>query len=124
MYGDRFKIYSPNSISEKDFADICATSKVLICPRFPSDEFYWTDDIYNVLGAGGFMIHPKLYGLDLEDGKHYIGYSSWEEFIDAINHFVNPENDKEREQIASDGRKEVIKNCTLESRLKELISRL
>ncbi|MHA1400038.1 MAG: glycosyltransferase family protein [Candidatus Heimdallarchaeaceae archaeon] len=124
MYGDRFKVYSPKDISDEKFADICASSKVVVTPRFPSDEFYWTGDIYNVLGAEGLMIHPRLYGMDLEDGKHYIGYSSWEEFIDIINHFVNPENEKERESIAKAGRKEVIKNCTLESRLKELISRL
>jgi len=124
MYGDRFKIYPPKGISDENFADICASSKVMIAPRFPADEFYWTNDIYNVLGAGGLMIHPRLYGLDLEDGKHYVGYSSWDEFLDIINHFINPENEKEREEIAKAGRKEVIKNCTLESRLKELISRL
>jgi len=124
MYGDRFQVYSPDSVTNEDLADICASSKVVITPRFPADEFYWTGDIYNVLGAEGLMIHPKLYGMDLEDGKHYIGYSSWDEFIDIINHFVNPENEKEREEIAIAGRKEVIKNHTLESRLKELISRL
>ena len=121
-YGDRFKIYS--DVSKEDFADLCASVKVLISPRFPSDEFYWSGMIYNTLGVEGFMLHPRLYGLEFEDKKHYIGYSSWDEFIDAINYFTDMKHEEERKKIAKAGRIEVIKQYTLKHRLKELISRL
>lgn len=121
LHGDKFKIYN---VQGKEFADLCASVKILIAPRFPTDEFYWSDRIYKTLATGGFIIYPKLYGMDLVDGKHYIGYNSWDECIDAVNHFIKPENEKERKKIAEQGREEVIKKYTFEKRLKELFSKI
>jgi len=121
-YGDKFKIY--NNVWGKDFADLCTSVKILIADRFPTDEFYWSDRIYKTLGANGFMIYPRLYGMDLTDGKHYIGYSTWEECFDAVDYFLKLEHEEERKKIADEGRKEVVKRFLYTHRLKELLSKI
>lgn len=119
-YGNKFKIY--NNVWGKEFADLCASVKILIAPRFPTDEFYWSDRIYKTLGVKGFMIYPRLYGMDLEDGKHYVGYSTWKELIDSIDYFL--EHGEERKKIVNAGRGEVMKKYTYKLRIKELLSKI
>ena len=119
IFRNKFKLYN---VSGKDFADLCASAKIIIASRFLLTDFYWDDKIYKTLVSGGFMIYPRTYGLELKDGEHYIGYSSFTELVDAINWFLGHPAD--RSGISSDGRKEVLKNYTYTNRLKELLSKI
>jgi spore maturation protein CgeB len=49
--------------------------KVVVGDSYPSIN-YWSNRIYEILGRGGFLLHPKTEGLDAEfvDGKHYVSY--------------------------------------------------
>ena len=119
--GRKFRIF--NNIWEQDFADLCATAKIIIDPKFPSNDFYWTNRIYQTLACGGFLIHPRLQGLIEEGfiaGEHYIDYSSIEDLEFAIESFLKPEAEEARKQIAKKG-KEFVSQFTWEERLKTLL---
>jgi len=47
-----FKVF--NNAFGKDLKDLCKTAKIIVAPKFPSDEFYWSSRIYQILGNGGF----------------------------------------------------------------------
>ena len=119
--GRKFRIF--NNIWEQDFADLCATAKIIIAPKFTSNDFYWTNRIYQTLACGGFLIHPRLQGLIEEGfiaGEHYIDYSSIEDLEFAIESFLKPEAEEARKQIAKKG-KEFVSQFTWEERLKTLL---
>lgn len=125
QYGNRFKIFP--SISDEDYADLCQSSKIMIVPKFPFTDFYWGDNIYRILGAGGFCLHPRLQGLKdegFEEGNHYLGYSDWQEVLFALKNFLKPEAQDARLGIAQEGKGFVLKNCSYEKRLKELIGKI
>jgi len=119
IYGNRFQLFN---VSGKEYADLCASAKIIIVSKFLLDDFYWTEQIYQTLALRGFIIHPRTYGLELKDGEHYISYNSFVELVDAINWFQKYA--AYRDGIASEGRKEVLKNFTYKNRLKFLLSKI
>ena len=118
-FGNKFKLFN---VKGKDFADLCASAKIIISSRFLSSDFYWDDKIYQTLACGGFMIHPRLHGLELKDAKHYVSYNSFPELTDTIKWFLK--YPVERDTIASKGRTEVLKKYTYKNRMKELLSKV
>lgn len=114
-----FKVF--NNIFDRDLKDFCASCKVQVAPRHPGDDFYWSSRIYQILGNGGFLIHPKLEGLkeEFEEGKHYVGYKTFPELVEKIKYYLR--HDKEREKIRKAGHKHVIENFTYTHRIKEIL---
>ncbi len=120
-YGRRLKVYEP--VEGKELADLCASNKIIIFPRFPSDDFFWTDTIYKILCNGGFLVYPRLEGLKEEgfiSGKHYISYGSRTELTDIIEHFTDSKNEEERLKIAVQGKKFVLDNFRYSQRFKKM----
>lgn len=120
-YGDRFKVF--NNVFNRDLYDLCASAKVIVAPTYPNDEFYWSSRIYMILGSGGFLIHPDLYGLkdEFEEGKHFIGYKTIEEMMVAINYFTDPKHEEERSKIQMAGYKQCHKIATYKDRIKQML---
>ena len=121
----KFKYY--DNIWKKDYDNLCKSAKVLVFPRYPSDDFYWTDAIYKALSAGAFVIHPRLHDLQKEgliEGSHYIGYSSPQELINAVKYWIDDKHKKERKTVASQGQDFVLKNLTYENRLETILKKL
>ena len=120
-YGDKFKIY--NDVFGRNFYDLCESTKIIISPNFPFDDFYWSDRPYRVLLARGFLLHPRLEELkhELYDGEHFVSYGSWEELVDLINFWLKPENNRERTKIAQLGRNHVWKKYTYSKRLQGML---
>jgi len=124
-YKRRFKVFEPKE--GKEFADICASTKIIISPRFPSDDFYWEDRIYKTLAYSGFLVHPRLEGLKEEgfiSGQHYISYKSREELKDIVDHFTDPKNEEERLRIIEQGKKFVRENFLYSKRMKDMFSKI
>lgn len=124
QFGRRFKVFQ--GVHDKEFDDLCQSVKIIVSPNFPMDDFYWSNRIYKILGCGGFLIHPRLFGLKEEgfiEGKHYVGYKSWNELLFHLDHFLKPENHNELNSIAQNGRDFVHKNFNYIKRLKELLSK-
>jgi hypothetical protein len=121
-YGDRFKVF--NNVFGEDFYDLCQSAKILVSPKFPSDDYFWSNRIYMTLGAGGFLIHPYCKGLEDEfvAGEHYEDYRTQEELYTKIDYYL--EHDKERKKIANAGYDKTIKDFSYTERVKKLISEI
>lgn len=105
-YGEAFRVYG--DVFNRDLYDLCETVPIILAPPYPSDDGYWSNRIYLTLGSGGFLIHPRLEGLreEYEDGYHYVGYSSHEELVKHIDHYLT--RPEERDKIRENGRKKTL----------------
>jgi len=121
-YGDRFKTFS--SAFGRDFNDLCVSAKIIVSPKFPSSDWFWSNRIYKVLGAGGFLIHPYCEGLEKHytSGVHYESYEDQTELFMKIDHYLK--NEKDRKEIATAGYEKSIKSHTYTNRAKKLIKKL
>jgi hypothetical protein len=122
-YGDRFRVYT--NVRGDDFNDLCASAKIIISPHYPLDDFYWGDRIYRVLSSKGLMMHPKLYGLEEEEGlingEHYIGYNNYYDLINKINMLLDPVNEDIREKVAKQGYEYAVKNLNYKAKCQKII---
>ena len=119
LYGDKFKVFG--NIFNRNLYDLCASAKIIVAPKFPSDDFYWSSRIYMILGSGGFLIHPKLEGLkeEFKSGKHFAGYTNEKEIPDIISYYLSHE--KERKKIQEEGYKLCISKFTYLDRCKTML---
>lgn len=122
IYGDKFKVF--DNVFNRDLYDLCASAKIVLAPMYPNDEFYWSSRIYMVLGSGGFLIHPDLYGLkeEFEEGKHFAGYKTIKEMKDTIDFFL--EHKPERKMIQQEGYQHCIENYTYQNRVEEMLKKI
>lgn len=121
-FGERIKFYDDRY--GQDLADLCASTKIMIIPRFPFDDFYWSDRIYEYMNNGTFVICPRAYGLTEEgfkDGEHYMTYCNDSEIVTVVMEML--ENDKLRKQIAENGKK-FASGITYKKRIKEIMKNL
>ena len=71
IYGDRFRRYSGDTpwgaFRGHRLNDLYASVKVCVGDSCFGGDFrnYWSDRIPETLGRGGFLIHPKVCGLDI-----------------------------------------------------------
>lgn len=121
-YGDKFKIFS--DVFGKDFSDLCASAKIMISPKFPANDWFWSNRIYKTIGAGGFMIHPYCEGLKdhFVAGEEYDDYRDQEELFMKIDYYLS--HDKERKSIQKAGYLRSIKDHTYTNRIKQLLKEL
>lgn len=113
-----------NNIHGKVLCDYMATVPIIVAPPFPSTEDYSSNRVFLTLGAGGFLIHPRLKHLkgELEDGKHLILYSNLEEMVIQINQFLDVRFEPERQKIARAGMELVRSEFTYKERIKKVLS--
>lgn len=121
-FGTAFQVY--NNVFNRDLYDLCETVPVIVAPPFPSDDYYWSNRIYLTLGSGGFLLHPRLKGLDKEykHGVHYVGYRSWKELEEKIVYYLN--NSLERETIREAGFKKTHEDYSFTKRCQKLLEEI
>lgn len=72
-YGDRFVKYGnpERTIRGEELNKLYSSCKIVIgdslCKDF-TDEYYWSDRVFETTGRGGFLIHPYIKGLE----EHFI----------------------------------------------------
>jgi hypothetical protein len=125
-YKDRFVHYGMGGLPETrgmELNEILATSKVIVGDSVPADK-YWSNRIYEVLGRGGFLLHPRVRGLEGEFQyyKHFIPFDhgNFEQIKEIVDYFIS--HDKEREKIRLAGHKFCKNNYTYKIRCEELLS--
>jgi len=122
-YGKKYKKF--NNVFNRDLYDLCRSAKIVVAPRHPSDEFYWSSRFYLTLGSGGFLIHPDLYGLKEEgwlEGRHFAGYKTNQELFDTIDYYL--EHEDERKKIQDAGYKHCISEFTYKHRVEEMLNKI
>lgn len=114
-YGDDFHLVpgrDGQQVRGTDLNRLYGRTKVVVgdtlCPgfRYPG---YWSDRVYETLGRGGMLIHPRVPGLDVEfrDRDHlaFYDYNDWSTLFDLIDHHLRFPAD--RESIRHRGHAEV-----------------
>lgn len=107
----------------KTFANSKVTVGDTLCLNFDY-PYYWSDRVYETLGRGGFLIMPRIKGLEdtFEDGKHMVlyKYGDFGELKHKIDYYL--EHDDEREAIRKAGHELVTNNHTYKNRWEAIIN--
>lgn len=126
-YGKRFgKFGNPEmTVRNKQLNDLYASSKIVIGDSLSlgfNHPYYWSDRVYETLGRGGFMIHPKIKGLEeeFEDGKHlaFYDFGDFKQLQSLIDFYLT--SNRERESIRRAGHELVKSSYTYKQRLEQV----
>lgn len=117
-----------------DLSDLYATARVVVgdtlClgpedarePRF-THRAYWSDRVYETVGRGGYLVHPRLAGLEDEftDGEHLRFYTYGD--FDGLKAIVDAAlaDDAHRARVKAAGMAMVKGACTYVHRTAEMI---
>jgi hypothetical protein len=82
-YGDKFRHFGNNALEGQtrglDLNDLYASAKVVVGDslQLPGHTNYWSDRYFETVGRGGFLIGPKVPGIEkfLTDQEHFVGYN-------------------------------------------------
>ena len=104
--------------------EVLARSRVVVGDSYPLPGVkYWSNRVYEILGRGGFLLHPRTEGLEeeFEEGVHYVAYErgNYQQLFEMVNYYLK--HDEEREAIRRAGFLHVNQNYTYTDRVKELI---
>lgn len=115
-FKSQFKAY--NDIFNDDLADLCASVKIFVAPKFPSDDYYWSNRVYEIIGRGGFLIHPYCEGLK-EEFPDLPMYRDEEEMYEMIEHYLKDSEHREQLRLINH------EACpTYKDRVKELLCQI
>lgn len=128
-YGPRFRVFPGRgnpAIRNHELNQLYASVKVVVgdslCPGFKHPR-YWSDRIFETIGRGGFMIHPRIEGIEdeLRDGEHVVlfDFNDWDGLKQRIDHYLA--NEAERLRIRDAGHEFVKANCTYTNRLRAML---
>ena len=117
-----------------DLSDLYATARVVVgdtlClgpedqrePRF-THRAYWSDRVYETVGRGGYLVHPRIVGLEDEftDGEHLRFYTYGD--FDGLKAIIDAAlaDDAHRAQVKAAGMAMVKGACTYVHRTAEMI---
>lgn len=84
---------------------------------------YWSDRVPETLGRGGFLIHPKIKGMEdyFKDKEHlaYYDFGNFGQLKELIDHYLN--HYLERERIRLNGHEYVKNNHTYTNRMSQVL---
>lgn len=108
-YGQRFHVFPGREpqVRGGDLNRLYGRARVVVgdslCPGFDYPG-YWSDRVYETLGRGGFLVHPRVPGMEaqLRDGEHlaYHDYNDFDVLFDRIDHYLDHEEERETIRIA------------------------
>lgn len=121
-YGDRFGHYGNDGIAVlrgHDLNVLYSTAKIAVGDScFGGRPNYVSDRYYETRGRGGFLIHPKVEGVD-EMGISFYNPRSSQELKQTIDHWIK--NDEGREEMRKAGQHWVKNNETYTQRAQEML---
>lgn len=127
-YKGRFAHYGMGGgreIRGLELNNVLAGSKIVVGDSVYAPN-YWSNRIYEVLGRGGFLLHPKVEGLEkeFEPYKHFIPFDrgNFEQIKEIIDYFIT--HKKEREKIRLAGHEFCKENYTYTLRCKTLLQKV
>lgn len=131
-YGDRFKHYGGDGLGVvrgMPLNQLYANTKVVVgdslCLNFEY-PYYWSDRVYETTGRGGFLLMPKIEGLDKQFVyNQQIGVFKFGDFADLkknIDFYVK--NDKYRETVRQAGFAQTKNRYTYKHRWAQILSEL
>lgn len=122
--GSNFEWYGQrhNKVRGIELNKIYGSSCIVVGDSQPSPN-YWSNRVYETLGRGGFLLHPRVEGIEseFEDGKHLVLYErdNLHELDFLIRYYLD--HPAEREAIRRAGFEHCKANYTYQHRCKELM---
>ncbi len=130
-YRGRFEHWGPQGLGlvrGDELNELYASTRVVVgdslCMGFKY-PYYTSDRAYEVLGRGGFLVHPRITGMDEELTDAHLAYytfNDWAGLKRTIDHYLT--HDEEREAIRRVGHEKVRADCTYTNRLREIMGTL
>lgn len=129
-YGERFTHVGGDgdtgTIRGDDLNRLYASSKVVVgdtlCLNFDYPD-YWSDRVYETLGRGGFLIHPRVPGMDkhFKDQEHLVfyDYGDFDQMKHHIDYFMD--HDLAQKMIRHHGHEHVKANHTYAHRWQTIL---
>lgn len=122
-YGDRFlHVGQRGEVRHQELNNLLATVKIVVGDSVYSPG-YWSNRVYEMIGRGGFLIHPMIEGLEkeFEPYKHFIpyNYGDFDGLKQKIDYFLS--HDEEREAIKLAGFEHCKKHHTYRQRVEEML---
>lgn len=126
-YGHKFRHFGRGTLPlpEEYMSDAIASFKVIVGDSCNIDgrPRYWSNRIPETLGRAGFLIHPRVDGIEdwYTDGEHLCLYErgNWSELQRLIDHYVG--HPAEAREIALQGQALVRSRDTFEHRLQSVL---
>lgn len=114
------------TVRNQELNDVLASTKIIIgdtlCPGFTYPN-YWSDRVYETTGRGGFIIHPRITGLEEEfvENKEiaFYNYGDWDHLRELINWYL--EHEDYREDVRTAGMQRTIAEHTYNNRMIEML---
>ena len=108
----------------EEFSKVCSKAKInisVIAPEHMHLESYFSNRLVNVLATGNFYIEHYSRGMEkvFTNKKHLVWYKNENELCELIKYYLV--NEKEREEIALEGQKEVCKNYTYDKCVEKIL---
>lgn len=98
-YGKRFGHYGNDGIEVvrgHDLNTLCATAKIVVGDScFGGRPFYWSDRIPEIIGRGGFLIHPEVEGCEIPHAT----YKNLTDLKEKIDYWLDPRMSHHRKQL-------------------------
>ena len=91
------------SIRNHDLNRLYASVKVCVgdslCPGFNHPR-YWSDRLPETIGRGGFIIHPRIEGIEEEYGGRVelFGFNDWDTLKLKIDYYLASEDERIRKR--------------------------
>ncbi len=113
-----------NPVYGKEFSKICGKAKInigILDTQWTHLETYFSNRLINTLATGSFYIQRYTQGLEkvFANRRHLVWYTNDNELIELIKYYLV--NEKEREEIAAEGQRQVCQNYTYEKSVKRII---
>ena len=120
-YGRDFKVF--NQHFNRALYNVCASVPVIVAPRYPSDDHYWSSRVYMVLGSGGFLLHPRCRELELEySSDELVMYEGYPDLVDKIDYYLK--HPEERIIIQEAGYQKTITSYSYTERCRSLLQEI
>lgn len=110
-----------------DFAHQAALNTkaaIVIGDTFPNTEAFVSNRLFQVLGAGGFLLQQASKNLDrytgLIAGTHYVEWTDLKDLTEKIKHWIKPDQAEARRQIAETGQAFVLERFNYDAQVKKL----
>lgn len=106
-YGSRFTHVGGDgdtgTVRGHDLNRLYASSKVAVgdslCLNFDYPD-YWSDRVFETLGRAGFLIHPRIQGMEriFKDGEHlaFYDFDDFDQLKFLIDYYLDDEAERER----------------------------
>lgn len=130
-YGDDFHLIPGQGqpVRGADLNRLYGRTQVVVgdtlCPGYDYPG-YWSDRVYETLGRGGFLVHPRIAGLERQftDGEHlaYYDYTDFDGLFATIDRYLGDPD--ERESIRAFGHTEVHRCHTYLQRWRTILETL